>query len=77
MTSKALKKLLLVLAILAFSISLHPTTATSASCNMTCWQQNCQPIYFDCIADGIDPAVCCRHGNACNSLCGTDCPRFC
>jgi hypothetical protein len=77
MTSKALKRLPVLLAILAFSISLHPKTATGARCSMTCWEDICRPIYFDCINEGGTPAACCRRGNACAGLCGTNCPRFC
>jgi hypothetical protein len=78
MTSKSLKRLPVLLAILAFSISLHPKTAVGSSCNMTCWENNCKPIYFDCIDSGALPSACCRHAQECNDwICGTDCPRFC
>jgi hypothetical protein len=78
MTSKSLKRLPVLLAILAFSISLHPQTASASGCNMICWQNNCQPIYFDCIDSGGLPSACCQHAQECNDwICGTDCPRFC
>ncbi len=75
-TIKALRLPVLLLMLASF-ISLQPRPAAGAGCNLTCWEQTCHTRYDECRADGGTSAACCRIGNECGTLCGTNCPRFC
>jgi hypothetical protein len=76
MSLRTLKRLPVLLAILAFCVFLQLQPASADSCNTVCWQ-TCMDNYQECRADGIPNSVCCQHANQCSGVCGSTCPLFC
>jgi hypothetical protein len=80
-TTQISLRLSMLLAMLVFSILLQPQSPTvgiafASDCDMTCWEQYCPDMYFDCL-EWSSPEACCTGGNFCARSCGEDCPLFC